>query len=92
MFYCGEENYQYLPKIIEDLEDKLPDHEDFNKPDPDTTQWAEEKAVPLLDGNVSAIIVDKGVQIEKKMVVNRSKKEVGMAKWSKKYNRKMEYG
>ena len=46
--------------------------------------------VPILDGNSCAIIVDKVVQMEKKMISNEAKEKVGMAKWLKKYDAKLE--
>ena len=46
--------------------------------------------VPLLDGKDFTVIVDKVVQKEKKIVLNKGKYKVGMEKWSKKYNAKLE--
>lgn len=74
------------------MKDKLLDHEDFTETDPNTTQLEEEKMVSLLDGSGYAIIVNEVVQKRKNMLVNKAKKEVGMAKWSKKYDVKLEDG
>ena len=84
--YRGGLNYQYLPEVIEFLEDKPSDHEDFNEPDSDTMQWEEERMVPMLHGNGSTIVVNDVVQMEKKMISNKSKEKVGIAKRSKKFH------
>ena len=79
--YCGEQNYRYLPEIVVTLTDKPLDDEDFTEPDPDMTQWEEERIIPILDGNGCAIVVDKVVQQENKMVLNEAKSKFGIAKW-----------
>ena len=92
ILYYGKQGYQYLLEVIRTLKDKPPDNNDFNEPDPNTTQWKEEKLVPILNGNGSVLAVNDVVQKEKQMVVDNAKREVGMAKWSKKHKANLKAG
>ena len=92
ILYCGKQGYQYLPEIIRTLTDKPPIYEEFNNPNPNTTQWKIEKLVTILDKNGCVVIVNNVIQKEKKMVLDEAKHMIGMAKWSKSYEAKQEAG
>ena len=73
--------YQDLPQVIKTLKNEPDD--DFTKPN--LTQWDKEQKVPLINGNVCAVIMCK-VIVKTEMILNKVKYSVRMGKCSTKHN------